>query len=118
VGRAACDLVIVSRLRSLLDTEAVGQDRAIPLAEVARRLGVHSRRCSEAMAELQATTGAYGSVAGRGYFKLQGADDLALAMRPESNRLAALGRKLRGMGKAALAARVEQLALDLVGGGR
>jgi hypothetical protein len=118
MGSRTADPAVVRSLRWLLDTDAVGKENAIPLAEVARRLGTHSRRCSEAMAELQATTGAYGSVAGRGYFKLQGADDLALAMRPESNRLAALGRKLRGMGKAALAARVEQLALDLVGGGR
>ena len=109
------DPQVVGRLRDLLDSEAVGMARALPLAEVARRLGVHSRRCSEALSFLQAEGGPYGSAAGRGYFRFACEEERRLAIRPEANRLRSLATKLRGLGWRRQAAAVEQLALELGG---
>lgn len=102
---------VVRSLRSLLDSEAVGLDRAIPLAVVASRLGCHSRRVSEAMAEIAGE--GYGSVAGRGLFKIETENDRRAAIRPEANRLVSIAARLDGLGWRDVAADLRQLALDL-----
>jgi hypothetical protein len=104
---------VVRSLRSLLDSEAVGVERAIPLAVVAARLGCHSRRVSEAMAEIAGK--GYGSIAGRGMFRIANEDERLLAIRPEANRLRALAKKLDGWGWRRQAAVLEQMALELGG---
>jgi hypothetical protein len=89
------DPQVVGALRELLDSEAVGMGRALPLLEVARRLGVHSRRVSEAMSFLQAQRGEHGSIAGVGLFRI--------------------AAKLEGLGWRDRARDLRQLALDLGG---
>jgi Mn-dependent DtxR family transcriptional regulator len=104
---------VVANLRSLLDGEAVGIDRALPLAVVASRLGVHSRRVSEAMAELAAE--GYGSVAGRGLFKIANEDERRIVIRAEAHRLVSVAARLDGYGWRDAARDLRQLALRLDG---
>ena len=102
---------VVRSLRSLLDSEGVGIDRAIPLAVVASRLNVHSRRVSEAMAALAAQ--GYGSVAGKGLFRITTEDERRIVIRAEAHRLVAVAARLDGYGWRDAAADLRQLALRL-----
>jgi Mn-dependent DtxR family transcriptional regulator len=102
---------VVRSLRSLLDSEAVGLARAIPLAVVARRLDTHSRRVTEAMAALAAE--GYGSIAGRGLFKIETEDERRLVIRAEAHRLVAVAARLDGYGWRDAARDLRQLALSL-----
>jgi hypothetical protein len=111
----AADPGVVRSLRSLLDAEGVGMSRAIPLATVAARLGVHSRRCSEAAAELAATGYPVGSVAGVGLWRIEDEEERRLAIRPEAHRLVSIARRLDGLGWRDAARDLRQLALSLGG---
>jgi Mn-dependent DtxR family transcriptional regulator len=104
---------VVRSLRSLLYSEARGIERAIPLAVVARRLGVHSRRVSEAMADL--APHGYGSIAGRGLFKIETEEERRLVIRAEAHRLVSVAARLEGYGWRDAARDLRQLALRLDG---
>jgi hypothetical protein len=107
------DPQVVGALRSLLDSEAVGIDRAIPLAVVASRLGCHSRRVSEALSFLQAERGEHGSIAGVGLFRIASEEERQRAIRPEAHRLVSIAAKLEGLGWRQQARDLRQLALAL-----
>jgi hypothetical protein len=104
---------VVGALRELLDGYAVGMQAAIPLAEVARRLGCHSRRVSEALAFLQCQHGEHGSIAGVGLFRIANEEERQRAIRPEAHRLTKIAAKLEGLGWRKKAAELRQLAFDL-----
>jgi hypothetical protein len=113
VSRRLADPQIVGALRELLDSEAVGMGRALPLLEVARRIGCHSRRVSEALSFLQAARGEHGSISGVGLFRIASEEERRRAIRPEAHRLVTIAAKLEGLGWRDKARDLRQMALDL-----
>jgi hypothetical protein len=113
MSRRLADPQIVGSLRELLDSEAVGMGRALPLSLVARRLGCHSRRVTEALSFLQAQRGEHGSIAGVGLFRIANEEERRRAIRPEASRLRKIAAKLEGLGWRDKARDLRQLALSL-----
>ena len=112
MSRRLADPQVVGALREILE-DAEGIEKAIPLADLANFMGVHSRRVTEAVSFLQAWHYPVGSVAGIGIWKIKDESERQRAIRPEARRLASIAVKLHGLGFRDQARDLRQLALSL-----
>lgn len=113
MGKRLADPQVVGALRSLLDSECVGIENAMPLRAVSIRIGAHSRRCTEALSFLQTERGPYGSIAWVGLFRYRNEEERRRAIQPEASRLVKIARKLDGQGWREAARDLRQIALAL-----
>jgi hypothetical protein len=104
--RRLCDPQLAYGLRSYLEAQCVGREKALPGKALAEVFKVHPRRVGEAVAFLVAEGAPIAATSSDGYWWLASEEERQAALTPERRRLAAISRRLRGLDRA-LAARIQ-----------